>query len=154
METIVFYLAKAMGWIDSNPITYFGVRTVLFLYAFFILFVAVTALYRAHLEKKLSKPGYILGWPVVVLAGLFDVIANFTVVAVICLEPPREWLVTDRFRRYIKQGEDKAGFRFRIARGVCNKLLDYFDPRGSHCYPDLMVEYGGEDTSEKDPQPA
>ncbi len=140
-----------LNLIDSNPVSYVGVRAVLFMYVFFLLFVAATALYRAHLEKKLTKAGYILGWPAIALAGVFDFIANATIVAAICLEPPRELLVTDRFRRYVKGGEDKYGFRYRIARGVCKKLLDYFDPRGSHCYPDEMIKDDGPDEAQTQP---
>lgn len=151
MEILLSYLSSFKAAIDSNPLSYFSFRAVLFMYVFFILFVAVMSLYRAHLEKKLTKVGYVLGWPVVAVAGVFDVIANVTVVSIICLEPPREWLVTDRFRRYVKGGEEAYGFRYRIARGVCKKLLDYFDPRGSHCFEGINVSH---DSQESDPAAA
>jgi hypothetical protein len=149
MEIFAQVFDGFMQAVDSNPLTYFLIRAIAFMYVFFILFVAVMSLYRAHLEKKLTKAGYILGWPIVAIAGLFDVIANLTVVSIICLDPPRDWLVTSRFRRYVQGGEEKYGFRYRVARGVCKKLLDYFDPRGSHCYQ--LLDAVTEDETSPDP---
>lgn len=130
----------AMDLIDSNPLSYYGFRVVVFLYVFFALYVLAMGLYRAHLVGALTKVGYVMGWPWMIVAGLVDFIANITVFSVIFLEPPREWLVTTRLRRHLANGEDRDGWRWRVSNQICKKVLDYFDPRGSHCHPELMVD--------------
>lgn len=124
-----------MGWIDSNPLSYFTFRTVIFLYVFFALYVVAVGLYRAHLAGTMRKTGYVLGWPWLVIAAIVDVVANVTIFAVLFLEPPREFLVTQRLRRHLLAGPDN-GFRYRFARAICYHVLDYFDPRGAHCIPE------------------
>lgn len=128
-------LSTAMGWIDSNPFSYFSFRTALFLYVFFALYVLAMGLYRAHLAGTMRKTGYILGWPWMVIAALVDVLANVTIFVVIFVEPPKEFLVTQRLKRHLKTGP-AAGFRYRFARAICRHVLDYFDPRGAHCIPE------------------
>lgn len=128
-------VSTMMGWIDSNPFSYFGFRTVIFLYVFFALYVLAVGLYRAHLAGTMRTTGYILGWPWMVVAAIVDVIANLTIFCVIFLEPPRELLVTQRLRRHLEAGESD-GFRYRFARAICRHVLDYFDPRGAHCIPE------------------
>jgi hypothetical protein len=105
--------------------------SLLYLYLFFGLYILVMGLYRAHLEKALTKPGYVLGAPWLLLGALVDVLANLIIFPFIFLERPKEWLVTTRLRRHM-DGEQE-GFRYRFARAICKKLLNAFDPRGKHC---------------------
>lgn len=94
------------------------------------LYVLVMGLYRAHLARKLTPLTYALGAPWLALGLAADVIVNLTVASVVFLEPPREWLVTDRLQRHIF---GSAGWRFELADWICNHLLDVFDPTGNHC---------------------
>ena len=140
LDAISSVFGTVMGWVDSNPFSYFSFRTIVFLYVFFALYVLAVGLYRAHLTGALTKPGYIMGWPWIVIAAIVDFIANVTIFTAIFLEPPREFLVTTRLRRHLANGEDSDGWRWRVSNQICKKLLDYFDPRGSHCHPELMVD--------------
>jgi hypothetical protein len=87
------------------------------------------ALYRAHLNKSLTKLGYVLGLPLLLVGLVIDFIMNVTVFAVLFLELPREWLVTDRLQRHMRH----SGWRFRLAKFICEHLLNFADPTGSHC---------------------
>jgi hypothetical protein len=44
-----------------------------------------------------------------------------------------EGFVTHRLRTYIRAG---SGWRWRIADVLCRRMLDPFDPTGSHCDDD------------------
>jgi hypothetical protein len=99
------------------------------LYAFWVLYLAVMALYRAHLNKTLTKLGYALGLPLVAFGLVIDFIMNVTVFAVLFLELPREWLVTDRLQRHMR----RSGWRFKLAKFICEGLLNFADPSGNHC---------------------
>jgi hypothetical protein len=106
---------------------------VLFLYVFFFLYVGIMGLYRAHLDGVLTKPGYVLGAPWLLIGYVFDVVANFTIFVVIFLEPPQELLVTSRLQRYLRDPDLVNTWRWRVAHQICSKLLDYLDPHGKHC---------------------
>ena len=101
-----------------------------YLWATWAMYVLVMGLYRAHLAGRLSRVSYALGYPLVALGWLMDVAANLTVASAIFLEPPRELLVTSRLKRHMRGRPD---WRQRIARWICDRLLDVFDPSGDHC---------------------
>lgn len=142
IENINLSLSIPIEWLErgiENVADFFHRSTwleisgyvVLYLYLFFGVYILVMNLYRAHLEKTLTKPGYVLGAPWLVLGAFLDVMANLFIFPFIFLEPPREWLVTTRLRRHM-DGEPE-GFRYRFARAICRKLLNAFDPSGKHC---------------------
>lgn len=106
---------------------------IAFLYLFFGVYVLVMGLYRAHLNKSLTKPGYVMGAPWLALGYAMDVIANLTIFTVVCVELPRELLVTTRLKRYLNDERQIGNWRWRVAHQICTKLLDYFDPNGKHC---------------------
>lgn len=108
------------------------IYTVFFLYTFFALYVLVMGIYRAHLDGTLTKGGYIIGGPWVVLGAVVDFVANMTIFSVLFLEFPQEALVTSRLQRHLKE-TDPDHWRYKISKTICTKLLDYFDPRGRHC---------------------
>jgi len=135
LSFVVELVTDVCTWAERNPVFATIVATGAFLHAFFALYVVVTALYRAHLDKTMTKVGYILGYPLLILAGLVDVLAQFTIFTIVFVELPQELLVTDRLRRYLIGGGDVYGWRYRAAKYICSKLLDYFDPRGGHCIP-------------------
>ena len=103
---------------------------VLYLLAFWYVYVLVMGLYRAHLSKRLNKFTYALSAPALLIGLVMDVIANATYAWVKFKEPPKEWLVTTRLKRYINSGH---GWRYRQAKLLCEHLLDPFDPTGKHC---------------------
>lgn len=102
------------------------------LYALWILYILVMGLYRAKLADRLSPAATILGAPFLVLGYAVDVFANLTAATILFLEVPREALVTTRLTRHLEKG---SGWRHRIAKAICEHLLDPFDPRGAHCVP-------------------
>lgn len=105
---------------------------VLYLYAFWVAYIAVMGIYRAHLDKRLNGFVKWMAYPLVLIGIALDVIAQYAIATVMFADPPRrgEHLVTARLTRYIKQGK---GWRCTKARWVCENLLDAFDPTGKHC---------------------
>lgn len=100
-----------------------------FLYALFLAYVVVMGLYRAHLQKRLGRTLKVLGAPVLLLGALMDVLVNLTLACIVFLDLPREFMLTVRLQRYMRGG----GWRRSWADWLCTKLLDPFDPSGSHC---------------------
>lgn len=104
---------------------------IAYLYAFWLAYIVVMGAYRAHLAKRLSLIATILLSPVIAVGILMDVVANLTIACVIFMDGPEEWLVTTRLIRYKKQ--EQRDWRSEFAEGICNNLLDVFDPAGVHC---------------------
>lgn len=100
------------------------------LYLLWTLYLAVMNLIRARKAGKLSRVAYALGLPLLALGGLLDVLVNLIVCTMIFLELPREFLMTTRLKRHIRSG---TGWRFKVSKFICSKLLDQFDPSGCHC---------------------
>ncbi len=105
---------------------------VLYLYAFWALYVFSMGVYRAHLAKRLVGLNRILALPIVAVAYAVDVVANFTIALVLFVEVPQELLVTTRLQRYMAGGPE-LGFQYKIAKWLCDEILDPFDPTGNHC---------------------
>jgi hypothetical protein len=103
-----------------------------YLYLFWVLYVFTMGVYRAYLANRLTPFMLVLSAPFVLLAGLMDVVCNLTIATVLCLEMPKEWLVTQRFIRYLHDPKT-APWRKALAAYVCVNLLDVFDPDGNHC---------------------
>jgi hypothetical protein len=98
----------------------------------FVLWVGYLA--STHLDKLrvtglLSRRARQLGAVVVGLTGLVDVYANFTSATLWFLELPRELLVTQRLKRYIRQPDN---WRSRWACDVGVDLLHAADRTGNH----------------------
>lgn len=100
------------------------------LYALFLCYIVVMGLYRAHLQKRLGRTLKVLGAPVLVLGAVLDVLVNWTLAVLVFLDLPREFMLTVRLQRYKRAG----GWRGSWADWLCSKLLDPFDPSGSHCH--------------------
>lgn len=105
---------------------------LLYLLAFWYLYLIVMGLYRAHLANRLSRVAFVLALPALVIGFLVDWVANWSIAIVVFMEAPEapEELVTDRLRRYIN---GPSGWRKTRALAICEHLLDPFDPSGSHC---------------------
>ena len=89
---------------------------------------------RFRRREALQDLGWLLLYvayvPFVAIGYLMDVFANVTIASIVFLEPPREWLVTDRLQRHMHKSK---GWRFWLAKYICDRLLDVFDPSGDHC---------------------
>ena len=110
----------------------YAVAVLLYLWAFWLIYVLVMGLYRAHLADRLKGLSLVLAMPVVVLGYLMDILAQYTIAVVFFLDLParHEYLVTDRLKRYMTHGK---GWRAKKAEWICTHLLDVFDPTGKHC---------------------
>lgn len=100
------------------------------LYAFWILYLAITNLQRAYKAKTLKKPALILGYPVLFVGLLMDVAMNLTLFSLVFWEFPKHWLVTQRLTFHIQDGQ---GWRNKLANWLCINLLNAFDVNGNHC---------------------
>jgi len=104
--------------------------TVAYLWLFWYVYILVVGLYRAHLDKRLTRFTYALALPAIVVGYAMDVLANIFIASILFLEPPQEWLVTGRLKRHIIYG---SGWRRSVSMFICDNLLDVFDPTGDHC---------------------
>lgn len=109
-------------------IRYAGI--VLFLWLFWATYVLVMGLYRAHLANTLTGFTKLMAAPIVVIGYLMDVFSNIFLATIVFLELPREILVTTRLKRHISSSK---GWRYDLAKTICDDLLDPFDPSGNHC---------------------
>ena len=99
------------------------------LLAFYTLYLAIMSLYRGHRAGTLPLASKVLGYPILAIGLIVDVIMNVTLFSLIFAELPREWLVTTRLKRHIKH----TGYRGWLSRYICHNLLSPFDPTGDHC---------------------
>lgn len=120
------------------PVAQVVLQVAAFLWCFWVLYVATMAVYRLHLGGELktvttSRFTLALCYSLVGVAGLVDVIAQYTVASVVFLEVPkkREYLVTDRLQRYMAL--DVPTWRTVKADWICLHILDLFDPKKNHC---------------------
>ena len=105
------------------------------LWAFWCLYVFTMGLYRAFLLGRLKGLSLVLSAPVVAVAFAIDLLMQITLFAVVFLDWPRDWLVTHRLRRYMRELPPEH-WRHRWASYLCHHLLDPFDPTGAHCDSD------------------
>ena len=104
--------------------------TLAFLNVFYVLYVLVMGIYRAHLRRRMHWYHWALLWWAVALGLLADVVANLTVACVVFRDRPRELLVTSRLKRYRVSGTPRQQ---NLAAFICDNLLDLFDPNDNHC---------------------
>lgn len=111
---------------------YAAAAVLLYLYAFWALYVLIMGLYRAHLAGRLVGLSRILAMPLVLVGVAVDVLAQYTLAVLIFADfpHPHDRLVTQRLERYLLTRTD---WRHRLAAAICTGLLDPFDPRGRHC---------------------
>ena len=100
------------------------------LYVLWILYLAVMSLARAREDGRLSLAATVLGYPLLVVGTVCNVLVNWTVLTVLFLELPREAMFSSRVTRHCLYG---TGWRRRLACFICHDLLDAFDPSGRHC---------------------
>ncbi len=107
--------------------------SAIFLLSFYLLFVfylAVMNIKGVNDSTPLTGVTRIAGLSVLYPGLFLDALVNLVVLTVVFVELPREYLVTSRLSRHIK---DTDGWRKKLSVFICSKLLDKFDPRGCHC---------------------
>ena len=109
--------------------------TLAALWVFWLLYIFTMGLYRAFLMGRLKGLSLLMCAPVVAVAFVVDLLMQFTVFAIVFAEVPRDWLVTHRLRRYMRELPPEH-WRRRWADYLCHHLLDPFDPTGAHCDSD------------------
>lgn len=103
-----------------------AVFVLLFVYVTWLLYI--TVMHLRDVREQLSQPVQWLAWPAVAVGVVCDVLLNFFVGTVLFVDPPREFLLTARLKRY--QSSPKT-WRARLARWLCANLLNPFDE--GHC---------------------
>ncbi len=106
-----------------------AVKGILALWALWGLYVLLMGLYRAHITKRLSKPAKVLALPFLIVGYVLDVFVNVFIATFLFWELPRSFLLTARLESHLKS----EGRRGKLARWICTKLLDVFDPSDTHC---------------------
>lgn len=99
------------------------------LYLFFIVYVASMNMIRAHAEGVLNGYLWALCLPFVAFAIVYDFLHNITLFWLLFWNMPREWLVTDRLKKHIKEDT----YQGRLSRFLCKKILSPFDYTKDHC---------------------
>ena len=103
------------------------VYSVSLFYVTLTLYLAVMNLSR-H-KDTLDNQQKIIFFPIVLVGILCDVLFRWTVGVVILADVTPCWLFTDVLKRHVKEDT----WRGKIARFMCSKLLNKFDPSGEHC---------------------
>jgi hypothetical protein len=103
---------------------------VFYSYLLWIVYGFIMNMKRARDDNKLTVTAKILGYPVLYVGLMLDVLINLTVMTAILLEAPRwgEWLVTTRLQRHAYG----RGFRKAIAIWFAENVLNFLDPSGQH----------------------
>ena len=128
-----FFAALDFG----NPIVFYGTMPLWAFPITLILYIAVLAIkWERETNPDLHwtiKHGlyYVAGSIGIVL----DFYLNIITMTLVCFDAPREWVVTERLRRYHKlQPKNwRQQWRYSLSRFVCNKWLNPFDRTGTHC---------------------
>jgi hypothetical protein len=95
-----------------------------------LFYLAVMALmpHRHNLHPIAKAHAYVL----LGIGLALDALLNLVVGTLLFLDPPREWLLTLRLMRYLRNVHERA-WRRDLAEWLCDHLLDQFDPNGTHC---------------------
>lgn len=111
---------------------YTAAAIVLYLYAFWVAYIAVMGVYRASLAGRLHGALLWLAYPLVLIGIALDVSCQYTIATIVFADWPSkgEYLVTSRLKRYMAT---PGTWRYTRAAWICDTLLDIFDPTGNHC---------------------
>ncbi len=111
-----------------NPI-YIAVAPLISLYLLWAIYLAVMNLRRAKALGILGPIPFAFGLPLLALGLALDALVNATVMTVLFKEWPREWTVSRRLSRHVR---DSTGWRQARALWYCATWLDAFDHTGLH----------------------
>lgn len=105
---------------------------LLALFAFWIMWAAVSAMARARDEGRLSKPVVRAGEAFAAVGIVYDCACNIVICTFLFLEIPREPTLSQRLRRLV-MGQ---GWRSRFATWVAVNLVNPFspDPNSPHIH--------------------
>lgn len=92
----------------------------------------VAIMYMDLKRDQLGWPAKVFGYPWLWFGLVLDATLSIIVGTMLFLDPPREWLLTTRLKRYINTAPS-GSWRERLASWLCTHLLDPFDKRGDHC---------------------
>lgn len=126
---MILYIQNFLTNIDWYDVLMYSIYSLGITYATWLFYLAIMNLKRAKDNGKLTKIVYVLGYPLLFVGLVLDILSNFLLFTVLLLEIPRETLVTTRLSRHICG----TGWRSKIAKWFCINLLDQFDPSGTHC---------------------
>lgn len=98
-------------------------------YALWVFFLAVMNLRRADKANTLGDFALYLGFPLILVAFLLDVVINLTLGTVLFLEWPAEWTLSERLHRNILFA---VAWRQKMAVTIMRYLLEPFDTTGGH----------------------
>ena len=103
------------------------------IYATWLFFLAIMVLLSARNNGKLTKGSEIMATPILIVGWLLDFSLNM-VSSLPFLDLPQEWLLTIRCDRYLSIANPSGlnRYRQRVARALCQNLLDPFQS-GGHC---------------------
>lgn len=134
----------------SDPSTWKHAALYLIIYAVYAVwlmrrtwegFLAVMLLQARLVDQTLPPDKWTMGFGkvTVTLGVLYDVLCNLTVMSVILMEFPREFMVTSRVTRLsvsgiLDQADGKPlSWKQRVAMQMCGKMLNFADYRKKHC---------------------
>ena len=103
---------------------------VVYFYVFWTMFLACAALYAQwHVLPVAVK---MLAAPIALVAGLFDVVSEFTLATIFFGQLPMKgcYTVTERLSFYMYHD---MGWRGKLSKAVCTYLLNPFQA-GGHCH--------------------
>jgi len=106
-----------------------SVGVALFMAFLWVFYLAVMNLKRN--EAQLTPVAKAFGYPILWLGLVLDFLFNVIVGTVVFVELPKEWLLTGRLQRHLRDG--KEDWRDGVARWFCHNFLNPFDPSGKHC---------------------
>lgn len=97
-------------------------------YALWVFYIAVMNLKRVRDAGQLSRFAAVLGYPILFVGLLLDLIVNVVVMTPLLLELPQEMTVTARLKRHHAESD---GWRLAVVLFL-EPILDPFDPSGDH----------------------
>lgn len=95
-----------------------------------VMYGSIMSLWKCKREDRLNGPLKVLGYPLLFIGYVFDIVANL-IVSVFMLHVPKELLLTEKLKRI--QREAPNGWRNKTAMWICFYLLNPLDPTGHHC---------------------
>ena len=99
-------------------------------YVLWILYLGVMQLKRARDNGTLSKAALVMGYPLVIIGYLLDILFNWVIGTILFLELPKNGVFTSHLNRHYL----KDTWRGKIATWICRELLNTFDPNPfGHC---------------------
>lgn len=98
------------------------------LFALWVLYLATMNLQRCLVAGTISKTALRLGYAVVGIGTILDIVFNITLGTLVLMDVPGELTLSQRLTRLKAAG----GWRGAVAEWIGSELLDCFDYRGRH----------------------